>query len=131
MKKMPIKAAKDLAEKYGQDMVILVTWEQKTNTTHTVSYGRTLEQCEAAANSINKVRAVVGFPPEKCAEVPARVKKNKAELRRVAEAVQHDLWYALKAALGAGKHQQILSREIDLARDRLDDVLAAALKEGK
>ena len=74
MKKMPIKAAKDISKKYDQDIVILVTWEKKTSTTHTVSYGRTLLDCESAAKGANKVRAALGFPPEKCKETPARLK---------------------------------------------------------
>jgi hypothetical protein len=76
MKKMPIKAAKDIAEKYGQDVVIMVTWEKETGTTHTVSYGRTIADCNFAASGANMVRKALGFPPELSNEVPSRLKKR-------------------------------------------------------
>jgi hypothetical protein len=76
MKRLPIKAAKDLAQKYGQSQVILVTWDDKDNLIHTVSYGKTLKDCEQAAIGANKVRKALGFPEDMCKDKPARVKAD-------------------------------------------------------
>lgn len=65
MKRLPIKAAKELAEKYNQDQVILVTWDKKDKCTHTVSYGKTKEDCKQAEKGINFVRLALRYPPRK------------------------------------------------------------------
>lgn len=64
MDKLPIKAAEDVAKKYDQAQVILVTWDEKTGLTHTVSYGKNKKHCAQAAEGISLVREVLGFPPE-------------------------------------------------------------------
>lgn len=79
MKRLPIKAAKDLAKKYGQSQVILITWDEKDHLTHTVSYGDTVKACEQAAKGANLVRRALGFPEDLCQAVPARVKRNKPD----------------------------------------------------
>lgn len=76
MKRLPIKAAKDIAEKYGQAQVILVTWDETDKLVHTVSYGRTVKECELAARGANLVRRALGFPEQLCHEKPARVRRK-------------------------------------------------------
>ena len=49
MKKMPLKSAKDVLEKYKLDQVILVGYEKLANMIHTVTYGKTKEDCKQAA----------------------------------------------------------------------------------
>jgi hypothetical protein len=74
MKRFPIRAAKEVAQKYNQDEVILVTRDRKNNLIHVVSYGKTLVDCADAANSANNLRKHLGFPESACHEVPRRLR---------------------------------------------------------
>ena len=74
-KRVPIKAAKEIAEKYGLTQVILTAWDGQLM--HVVTYGTTLEQCEQAAIGGNKIKRWLGFPKEMCDDVPTRIKKKK------------------------------------------------------
>jgi hypothetical protein len=79
MKRLPIQAAKDLAEKYNQSQVILVTWDKDDGLIHTVSYGVSLRDCEQAALGANMVRMALGFPEDDCKAVPARICKKQTK----------------------------------------------------
>ncbi|TFG95721.1 hypothetical protein E4H12_12695 [Candidatus Thorarchaeota archaeon] len=82
-KRVPIKAAKEVATKYGLQQTILVGWDGKQM--HVVTYGTTLEQCEQAAVGGNKIKQWLGFPEDMCNALPARVKRknNKKENNNV------------------------------------------------
>jgi hypothetical protein len=77
MKRLPIQAAKDIATKYKQSQVILVTWDEESKLVHTVSYGRTIADCENAAKGANVVRKALGFPENMCNEKPSRLRRKK------------------------------------------------------
>ena len=77
MKRLPIQAAKDVAQKYGQAQVILVAWDEDDNLTHVVSYGRTLKDCESAAAGANLIKKALGFPESLCNDKPARVRRRE------------------------------------------------------
>ena len=75
MKKIPISAAKEIANKFDQDPVILVTFSKKTGLTHVVTYGKTKEECIQAAQGGNIIkRDVLKWPAEECVAAPARSK---------------------------------------------------------
>lgn len=76
-KRIPIKAAKTIAEQYGQDQVILVTWDKINGRTHVVSYGRSLIDCEQAALGGNFVKKALGWPENLQHATPSRVKRRK------------------------------------------------------
>lgn len=76
MKRLPIQAAKDIAAKYKQAQVILVTWDEESKLVHTVSYGKTFLDCERAAEGANVVRKALGFPEALCNEKPARSRRK-------------------------------------------------------
>jgi hypothetical protein len=73
MKRLPIKAAKDLAKAYDQAQVLLVTWDAKSNLMHSVSYGKTAKDCEQAVMGMNLIRKTLGFPEDACRLLPYRV----------------------------------------------------------
>lgn len=73
-KRIPIKAAKTLAEKYDLDQVIITAWDGERM--HVVTYGRSLEDCKQAAQGGNFVKKALGFPEELCNEVPSRVRRK-------------------------------------------------------
>lgn len=76
MKRIPIKAAKLIADQYGQDQVIITTWDDKNKQYNVVTYGRTLAACEAAAKGGNFVKRALGFPENLCNSQPARAKRR-------------------------------------------------------
>ena len=76
MKRLPIQAAKDIATKYDQSQVILVTWDENDEMVHAVSYGQTLTECSRAAMGANMVKRALGFPESKCNDKPARMRRK-------------------------------------------------------
>jgi len=74
-KRIPIKAAKDIAQEYNLKQVILCAWDGEL--THIVTYGKTLEDCDQAAQGGNKIKKFLGWSEELCEAEPSRVKKLK------------------------------------------------------
>lgn len=61
--KLPIQAAKNVAEQYNLDQVILIARSHKDNLTHFVTYGKSDQDCGMAAIDGRKLRAVVEACP--------------------------------------------------------------------
>ena len=61
--KLPIKAASNVGKEYNMDRVLLIAYDEDTETTHTVSWGRTRQHCSFAAMDIQKLRAVLEGQP--------------------------------------------------------------------
>jgi hypothetical protein len=75
MKRIPIKLAKEYAEKAEQDQVIIFSFEKATGRTHVVTYGKTKLDCAQAAEGGNKLkRSFLKWPEELCTSLPARIK---------------------------------------------------------
>jgi hypothetical protein len=83
-KRIPISAAKEIAKRYGQDQVIMMTFDKETGLTHVVSYGKTKLDCEQAAHGANLMKKTLKFPEELCNSVPART-KNKIKVEDLKE----------------------------------------------
>ena len=79
-KGIPIRAAKVVAEKYEKDQVIIATWDKVHNKTHITTYGKTVEDCDQAAQGGNVIKKALGWPENMCKEEPSRVTKIKAEI---------------------------------------------------
>ncbi len=75
--RIPVSAAKKLAEEYDCRQVILMAWDGKL--THCVTYGKSVEDCTQAAEGGNKIKTALGWPESLMAE-PSRVKKLKARI---------------------------------------------------
>ncbi|HWJ40817.1 MAG TPA: hypothetical protein VNT29_06775 [Candidatus Limnocylindrales bacterium] len=71
--KIPIEAAKRIADEYDQAQVILLTYCRRTDTTSVVTYGRNAEDKEQAADGGNFVKKALGWPEELCHDRPAAV----------------------------------------------------------
>jgi hypothetical protein len=74
--RMPIKAAKEVADLYGQDQVILLSFDKETGLTHVVTYGKTVADCEQAAIGGNRIKEFLGFDASQCRSTPRRVKES-------------------------------------------------------
>lgn len=72
--KVPIQAARDLAEEFDKDQVIVVTWDKAHGMMHVTTYGRSVEDCEQAAQGGNLIKRSLGFPEELCSARPERLK---------------------------------------------------------
>ncbi len=70
-RRIPIRAAKTFATEQGLNQVIIVGWDGKRM--HVITYGKTLEDCEQAADGGNFVKKALGFPTDLCNSKPARV----------------------------------------------------------
>lgn len=76
-KRIPIKDAKELGKKLGYSQVIIVAWDEETNTTAVCTWGKSLKDCEQAAQGGNFVKKALGWPEEMCNDKPSRIKKKK------------------------------------------------------
>lgn len=77
MKRLPIKAAKDISKQYEQDQVIVLTLDKKDNLIHIVTYGKTIEDCEKASTCGNKLkREFLKWPEHLCNDIPNRLKRK-------------------------------------------------------
>lgn len=74
-KRIPITAAKKVAENYNCSQIILLAWDGTQ--THVVTYGTTIKDCQQAADGGNKIKKFFGWPEELCNSIPARIKRKK------------------------------------------------------
>jgi hypothetical protein len=80
-KRIPIKAAREISAKYDLKQVIILAWDGKL--THVVTYGKTMEDCDQAAQGGNKMKKAFGWPESLCQAEPSRVKKMKKEIKEL------------------------------------------------
>lgn len=78
--RIPIAAAKRIAEEYGYDQVVIFArnWRNQ-NREHVTTYGKTVEDCDVAARMGNHLKRVVGWPESKCQDKPARIRRREAK----------------------------------------------------
>lgn len=76
-KNIPIVAAQRIAEQYDKDQVIIATWDKKHGRTHITTYGKTLKDCDEAAQGGNFIKKALGWPDELCNAKPSRVRKKE------------------------------------------------------
>ena len=76
-KRIPIKAAKEISEKYNHNQVIICTFDKDEGRTHVVTYGKTLKDCDEAAKGGNFVKKALGWPDNLCNAKPNRIKKSQ------------------------------------------------------
>lgn len=81
-KRIPIKAAKEIAEKYGMTHVIIFGNEPELD--HIATYGKSTEQCAQAADFGNTIKSRLGWP-DKFLTQPSRVKKLQARIKELEE----------------------------------------------
>jgi len=62
-KRLPIAAARDVAQRYGLSRVLLIAVSDDCEVTYTVSYGKTKAGCRLAASDMDKLRAVLEAQP--------------------------------------------------------------------
>lgn len=76
-KRIPIKSAKEFAEKYGYSEIIIFARDGETGMQSVCTWGKTLEECKNAAEGGNAIKKSLGWPEELCEAKPARVKRKE------------------------------------------------------
>ena len=76
MSDIPISAAKQIADEYDWNQVIVVAWNKKTGTQHVTTYGKSKQDCKEAACGGNFVKRALGWPDELCHAEPERLSKG-------------------------------------------------------
>ncbi len=84
-KTIPIAAAKRLAEEFDLRQVIIAAWDGKL--THITTYGKSLVDCDQAADGGNLIKRALGWPKHLEAE-PSRVSALKQEIKRLKDQVK-------------------------------------------
>ncbi len=78
--RIPIKAAREIAKRYGLSQVVI--WGKEDSASqHVTTYGRTIAQCSLAANFGNHLKRSLGWPEELCQTKPARVRARSRDKR--------------------------------------------------
>jgi hypothetical protein len=75
--RLPIQDAKEIAHKRGLRQVILLAWDGERS--HVVTYGKSIEDCDQAAQGGEKLKKVLGWPNWEAQ--PSRVKKLSEALK--------------------------------------------------
>jgi hypothetical protein len=83
--RLPVVVAQDIAASYGQQQVIVVTWDGQQ--THVVTYGVSLQDCDQAAQGGDLVKAALGWP-ESLPALPPRVQELQSKLQDLLVAAQ-------------------------------------------
>jgi hypothetical protein len=130
-KRIPIKAARELAKKYKLDQVIIVAYERdvkkQEHMTHVVTYGKSKVDCLQAAQGGNMVKKALGWPESLCNTRPRRAEPVYDD------AMAERIWldpanHGAQGEAGTVRqmHEDSLLVVREVARER--DALAAALR---
>ena len=77
---IPIKALKELSQKYGYDHIICFATKGKMQ--YVATYGRTLKECDEAAQFGNKMKGGLGWP-ESLHAMPSRVRAFQKRIKEL------------------------------------------------
>ncbi len=80
-KKLPVRIAEDISKEFNQSHVIILTHDETEGIDHLVTYGKTVEQCDQAAEFGNRLKKQMGWPSSLCESEPARVSKLKERIK--------------------------------------------------
>ena len=79
-KRIPITAAKKIGEEFGYTQIIIHAYDGETECQCVTSWGKSLDDCDNAAQGGNAIKKLLGWPEELCNAVPNRTKKRKKKL---------------------------------------------------
>lgn len=80
--KLPIKALKELANKYDYSVLVIYAYDAESKMQHVATWGRTLKLCDQAAQWGNMMKDALGWPESLHAE-PNRVKRLQERIKKL------------------------------------------------
>lgn len=108
--RLPIQDAKEIAHRRGLRQVILLAWDGQRS--HVVTYGKSLEDCDQAAQGGERMKKLMGWPNWEAQ--PSRVKKLSSQVKQLRAAL-----VACKEYVGNGFE----------ATDKITEQIDSALRE--
>lgn len=75
-KRIPINWGKKIAEELGYTQVIIHGYDGETGEQCVTTYGKTISDCENAAEGGNAIKRLLGWPEELCNAKPKRSNKK-------------------------------------------------------
>jgi hypothetical protein len=87
--RIPIKALKEFAQRYGLVKIIVFAHDQDNKTDHIATYGKTIEDSSQAADFGNLLKDFLDWPESLHAQ-PSRVRRLQA---RIKELEDKEAWY--------------------------------------
>jgi len=116
--RIPIEGAENLAKQYGCDQVIILGWWAKTGSTCVATYGKSLADCDQAAQGGNWLKThLLKWPECEALAEPNRVKtlkKRIKELEAYVESIQDAIQPAIENRKRPGEE---LVKEFDALLD--------------
>lgn len=83
-KNIPVKAAKEFAEKLDKDQVIIVAYSNKKDRTYVTTYGKTETDCDQACQAGNWLKSnMLEWPYSDCLIEPSRVRNLKSKIKKL------------------------------------------------
>lgn len=84
--RIPIAAAKRVAFDYDCTQVIIMAWDGAK--THCITFGKTLEDCDQAAEGGNRIKRTLDWPESLCTAEPSRVKSLKKRIKSLESQIE-------------------------------------------
>lgn len=78
-KRIPIAWAKKIANELGYSQVIIHAFDGETGVQHVTTYGKTIDDCDNAAEGGNTIKKLLNWPEKLCESKPARIKRTKKQ----------------------------------------------------
>lgn len=85
MREIPQSAAKQIAEEFEKNQVIIVAWDDLHQIIHVTTYGTTRESSAQAAQGGNFVKEALGWPDRLCHDAPAWWLDNIERIGKLAD----------------------------------------------
>ena len=80
--RLPIKALKELANKYGYSVVVTYAYDAENEMHHVATWGRSIKLCDQAAQWGNMLKDALRWPESLHAQ-PNRVKKIQERIKKL------------------------------------------------
>ena len=100
--RLPIKAVKLFALKYGYSHVVIYAYDTQNNMAHVATYGRTITESDQAAQFGDMMKDALGWP-ESLHAVPNRVKVLQDRIKELEQALRS---YEITDAGPAEEHKR-------------------------
>lgn len=111
-KKIPIKVAKDIANEYGYNQIIIHGYDIESGTQSVCTYGKSQEDCDNAAKGGNTIKKLLGWPDDLCNTKPQRVKKRIKNINKIID--ESNLIYKLKKLIDDDTESLLLIEDLKL-----------------